>query len=87
VCLNAYPYTSGHVMVMPYAHLDRLAALATEAAHEMMDLAQQTERVLEGLYHPHGLNFGMNLARRPGPGWPDICICTPCRAGPATPTS
>ena len=68
VCLNAYPYTSGHVMVMPYAHLDRLAALATEAAHEMMDLAQQTERVLEGLYHPHGLNFGSNLGQAAGAG-------------------
>ena len=34
-------------MVMPYAHLDRLAALPTEAAHELIDLAQRTERVLE----------------------------------------
>ena len=30
ICLNAYPYMSGHVMVLPYAHLDRLAALPTE---------------------------------------------------------
>ena len=36
VCLNAFPYTSGHVMVMPYAHLDRLAALPVEAAHELI---------------------------------------------------
>ena len=41
ICLNAYPYTSGHIMVVPYAHLDRLAALTVEAAHEMMDLAQK----------------------------------------------
>lgn len=68
VCLNAYPYTSGHVMVVPYAHLDRLALLPTEAAHEMMDLAQRTERVLEKLYHPHGLNFGMNLGQAGGAG-------------------
>jgi ATP adenylyltransferase len=68
VCLNAFPYTSGHVMVMPYAHLDRLAALPAEAAHEQMDLAQQTERVLEGLYRPHGLNFGMNLGQAAGAG-------------------
>ena len=48
ICLNAFPYTSGHVLVMPYAHLDRLAALPPETAHELMDLAQQTERVLSG---------------------------------------
>jgi ATP adenylyltransferase len=65
---NAYPYTSGHVMVMPYAHLDRLAALPAEAAHELIDLAQQTERVLDRLYHPHGFNFGMNLGQAAGAG-------------------
>jgi ATP adenylyltransferase len=68
VCLNAYPYTSGHVMVMPYAHLDRLALLTPEAAHELMDLAQQTEQALERLYRPQGLNFGMNLGRAGGAG-------------------
>ncbi len=68
IVLNAYPYTSGHVLVMPYAHLDRIAQLSTEAAHEMMDLAQQTERVLESVYHPHGLNFGMNLGQAAGAG-------------------
>jgi ATP adenylyltransferase len=68
VCLNAFPYTSGHVMVMPFAHLDRLAALPTEAAHELMDLAQLTEQALENLYHPHGLNFGMNLGQAAGAG-------------------
>jgi len=50
ICLNAYPYTSGHVMVVPYAHVDRLVGLGTEAAHEMMELALKTERVLEQLY-------------------------------------
>jgi ATP adenylyltransferase len=68
ICLNAYPYTSGHVMVLPYAHLDRLAALPAETAHEMMDLAQRTEQVLEKLYHPHGFNFGMNVGRAAGAG-------------------
>ncbi len=68
ICLNAFPYTSGHVMVMPYAHLDRLAALPTEAAHELIDLAQRTEQALERLYRPHGLNFGMNLGQAAGAG-------------------
>ncbi len=68
VCLNAFPYTSGHVMAMPYAHLDRLAALPAETAHELMDLAQRTERALERVYHPDGFNFGMNIGRSAGAG-------------------
>jgi ATP adenylyltransferase len=68
ICLNAYPYTSGHVMVMPYAHLDRIAKLPTETAHEMMDLAQQTECAMEKLYRPHGFNFGLNLGQAAGAG-------------------
>jgi ATP adenylyltransferase len=68
ICLNAYPYTSGHVMVMPYAHLDRLSALPAETAHEMIELAQVTEQVLERLYRPHGLNFGLNLGQAAGAG-------------------
>lgn len=68
VSLNAYPYTSGHVMVMPYAHLDRLAKMPTETAHELMDLAQRTEQVLERVYRPHGLNFGLNLGEAAGAG-------------------
>jgi ATP adenylyltransferase len=68
VCLNAFPYTSGHVMVMPYAHLDRLAKMPTEAAHELIELAQQTERALAAVYAPHGFNFGMNLGEAAGAG-------------------
>jgi ATP adenylyltransferase len=68
ICLNAYPYTSGHVMVMPYAHLDRIAKLESDAAHELMDLAQDTERALEQLYRPHGFNFGLNLGQAAGAG-------------------
>jgi len=68
ICLNAYPYTSGHLMVMPYAHLDRLAALPPETAHELIDLAQRTERVLERVYRPHGFNFGFNVGKAGGAG-------------------
>ena len=49
ICLNAYPYTSGHIMVVPYAHLDRLSILPTDGAHEMMDLAQRSEVALRQL--------------------------------------
>jgi ATP adenylyltransferase len=68
ICLNAFPYTSGHVMAMPYAHLDRLAALPVATAHELMNLAQRTERVLDRVYTPHGFNFGMNVGQAAGAG-------------------
>jgi ATP adenylyltransferase len=68
IMLNAFPYTSGHVMILPYAHLDRLANVPSEPAHEMMDLAQRLERVLDGLYHPQGFNFGLNLGAAAGAG-------------------
>jgi len=68
ICLNAFPYSSGHVLLMPYAHLDRLAGLPVEAAHELMDLAQKTERVLDRVYRPHGFNFGLNVGRSAGAG-------------------
>jgi ATP adenylyltransferase len=68
VCLNAFPYTSGHVMIVPYAHLDRLAGLPVPAAHELADLAQQTEQALELLYSPDGFNFGMNVGKAAGAG-------------------
>ena len=68
VILNAYPYTPGHVMVVPYAHLDELQKLPREAAREMMDLSQRMESVLRELYHPDGINLGMNIGKAAGAG-------------------
>jgi ATP adenylyltransferase len=68
VCLNRFPYTSGHLMVVPYVHQALLAALPPETAHEMMDLAQRAERALTGLYRPDGFNFGLNLGKAAGAG-------------------
>ncbi|KAA6460315.1 HIT domain-containing protein [Acidobacteria bacterium AB60] len=68
ISLNAYPYTSGHVMVMPYDHLDRLSKMPAEAAHELIELAQLTERVLQRVYRPQGFNFGLNLGEAAGAG-------------------
>ena len=68
ICLNAFPYTSGHVMVIPYEHLSSLAALTEDAAHELIELSQQTELVFKALYKPQGINFGMNLGEAAGAG-------------------
>jgi len=68
ICVNRYPYTSGHLMVVPYDHQKSLSALAADAACEMMDLAQRVERALADLYHPDGFNIGMNLGKAAGAG-------------------
>jgi ATP adenylyltransferase len=68
VILNAYPYTPGHVMIVPYAHLDELQKLPTEEANEMMALSQQMESLLRELYHPDGINLGMNIGKAAGAG-------------------
>jgi ATP adenylyltransferase len=68
ICLNAFPYTSGHVMVVPYAHEETLAALDHAAALEIMTLAQRTDAVLRRVYEPHGINMGLNLGQAAGAG-------------------
>ena len=68
VILNAYPYTPGHVMIVPYAHLDELQKLPSDAANEMIALSQRMEAVLRELYHPDGINLGMNIGKAAGAG-------------------
>lgn len=68
IVLNTYPYTPGHVMIVPFAHLDQLQKLPPDAAHEMMDLSQRMEMVLRQLYNPDGVNLGMNIGKAAGAG-------------------
>jgi len=68
VILNTYPYTPGHVMIVPYTHLDELRKLPPGTAHEMMDLSQRMETVLRNLYYPDGVNLGMNIGKAAGAG-------------------
>jgi ATP adenylyltransferase len=71
VCLNAYPYTTGHLMIVPYEHLASLAAVPTNSANEMMLVAQRGELALREIYKPGGLNMGLNLGEAAGAGIAD----------------
>ncbi len=68
VVLNAFPYTTGHSMVVPYDHVDRLHKLSPTAAMEMMELARHLETAFLDLYHPDGVNIGMNVGKAAGAG-------------------
>ena len=68
VILNLFPYTNGHLMVAPYAHLGRLQELGSETLTEMMELAQRAMNRLEQVYDPHGYNVGFNQGRVAGAG-------------------
>ena len=68
VILNRFPYTSGHIMVVPYEHVASLEDLPDEALVEMIRLAREAEKRLRALYRPDGLNFGINLGKSAGAG-------------------
>jgi ATP adenylyltransferase len=71
VILNRYPYTSGHVMIVPYAHTADFSGLERDTAAEMMLLSQRVQAAIEDVYHPDGFNLGLNLGRSAGAGIAD----------------
>lgn len=68
VILNLFPYTSGHLMVVPYVHVSSLAALDDETTTEMMALVKRAQRALDAIYKPDGYNIGLNLGKAAGAG-------------------
>lgn len=68
VILNRYPYTSGHIMVVPFMHVSSLNELDEECRAEIIELTNQFLLVLENEYHPDGFNVGMNLGEAAGAG-------------------
>ena len=71
VILNRYPYTTGHVMIVPYAHTADFSSLERETAVELTLFAQRVQAALEDVYHPDGFNLGMNLGHSAGAGIAD----------------
>ena len=68
VILNLFPYSSGHLMVVPNRHIATLSAATPQERCEMMDLTRLAEQALTDVYKPQGLNVGMNLGRSAGAG-------------------
>ena len=66
--LNRFPYSTGHLMIVPYRHVASLAEADEEITVEMMQLMRRAETVLGKVYHPEGLNMGLNLGASAGAG-------------------
>ncbi len=69
--LNRYPYTSGHAMVAPYAHVGDLTELDADSLVDVMRLGQRVVRALQRVYQPHGFNVGFNVGEAAGAGIAD----------------
>lgn len=68
VVLNVYPYISGHLMIVPFRHIENLTDATTEETNELMDLTKTAQKVLRTEYEPDGINIGMNLGKAAGAG-------------------
>ena len=71
VILNAYPYASGHLLVLPTRHLRRLGDLDAAESAELWTTTLDAAAALQRAYNPDGLNLGANLGRAAGAGLPD----------------
>ena len=85
--LNAYPYASGHLLVMPVRHVGELDALSAAESDGPVGRHPAGGVRLDGAYDPDGINMGANLGRAAGAGIPGTSTSTSCPGGRGTPTS
>jgi diadenosine tetraphosphate (Ap4A) HIT family hydrolase len=68
--LNAYPYTCGHVLVMPYREVGELEDLTPDESAELWGAVRDAVVAIKAAYAPHGVNVGLNLGEAAGAGIP-----------------
>ncbi len=66
--LNAYPYTGGHLMIVPYKQARDLNELTDEEMTDLLRLTRRCQNALARVMNPHGFNIGLNLGRVAGAG-------------------
>lgn len=69
--LNAYPYGSGHLMVLPQQAVPNLEELTDQQQQELWEGVRQAVVAIKAAYRPDGVNVGANLGRGAGAGVPD----------------
>ena len=68
--LNAYPYASGHLLIVPLRHVEELRDLTPAESGELWGMTQDAIGALSGAYGPEGMNLGANFGRAAGAGIP-----------------
>jgi ATP adenylyltransferase len=68
VILNRYPYTSGHIMVVPFEHKPNLEQLDAATRAEMIELTSRSTTVLRNIYNTQAFNVGINIGEPAGAG-------------------
>ena len=71
VILNRYPYTNGHMMVVPFVHLPSFDALERDVLAELMMLTSEALAVLREVYGAESFNVGANIGAAAGAGIAD----------------
>ncbi len=71
ILLNKYPYTPGHIMIVPFRHIASIEKADKASSDEMADLLKLTLGILRKHYAPHGFNTGMNIGQSAGAGVTD----------------
>ena len=68
VIMNRYPYNSGHLMIVPYAHKKDFEELNDDEILDINRLLKISIKVLKNVMHPDAFNIGLNLGKQAGAG-------------------
>ena len=68
IVLNLYPYITGHLLIIPFAHVGDLYMANSDTTNELMELTKRCQVVLREVYNPAGFNVGINLGVAAGAG-------------------
>jgi ATP adenylyltransferase len=71
VMMNKFPYSTGHLLIVPYAHLSSPEQMATGDMKEMWELTNRSLAILKENFSPDGFNIGMNIGKAAGAGVKD----------------
>ena len=71
VIMNTFPYSNGHLLIIPFRHTSDLSELTADESLEMMQLLQRSMLVLKEAYNPDGFNIGVNQGTAAGAGIAD----------------
>lgn len=75
VILNRYPYVNGHIMAVPFKHIQSLGDLSEEESVDFFNTVKTASQVIEEAYHPAGMNIGMNIGVASGAGIAEHLHC------------